>query len=131
MCDALKPAAARTRRERACIESGDTWQTLPLITALKKLCNTPDLLVPMLNRAGTDNSLPATVRELYASQNFSSKRPYNEGWSSKMQFLDRLLRALRTVREKVVIVSNYTQSLDVIGGLCASRKTSYFQLDGA
>lgn len=34
-------------------------------------------------------------------------------------------------RDKLVIVSNFTQTLDIIAALCKVKKIAYFQLDGS
>lgn len=52
---------------------------------------------------------------------------------SKMFFVSLMLDRLRlgTERDKLVIVSNFTQTLDIIAALCKSKGIAYFQLDGS
>lgn len=52
--------------------------------------------------------------------------------SGKLTLLDRMLHEFhRTTSEKVVIVSNWTATLDVIQDLCQWRKYNYLRLDGS
>jgi hypothetical protein len=59
------------------------------------------------------------------------------GWvraelSGKMLVLERLMRQMRaTGDERIVVVSNYTQTLDLINALCASRGWPAVRLDGS
>lgn len=46
-----------------------------------------------------------------------------------MLFLDRLLAEIRaTTKDRVVIISNYTQTLEVLSLMCATRNYPYFRL---
>jgi len=56
---------------------------------------------------------------------------YNPDMSSKMQFISNLLVQIHNNREKVVIVSNYTQTLEVLAKMCQVNEWRYFQLDGS
>ena len=52
--------------------------------------------------------------------------------SGKLHLLDRLLFEIyRTTREKVVVVSNWTATLNVIQDMCKTRHFSYLRLDGS
>lgn len=95
--------------------------SLGLITTMKKICNSPSLL----NSTNGDSNSPVS------GQNIS--RNYNSISSGKLDVLMRLLNDIRdmTDNEKVVIVSNYTQTLDIIENLMASNKMVTCRLDGA
>jgi len=81
---------------------------LAAITQLKKLCNHPDL---------TKETLPSKVDiEL----------------SGKFKVLDLLLAIVRsTSNDKVVLVSNYTQTMDFFEKLCQLRNYGFTRLDGS
>lgn len=50
----------------------------------------------------------------------------------KMAVLSRLLHLLRTeTRDRIVVVSNYTQTLDLIAMLCRERNYPVLRLDGS
>eukprot|EP01065_Artemidia_motanka_P014839 TRINITY_DN18667_c0_g1_i1.p1 TRINITY_DN18667_c0_g1~~TRINITY_DN18667_c0_g1_i1.p1 ORF type:complete len:1131 (+),score=275.36 TRINITY_DN18667_c0_g1_i1:70-3462(+) len=106
-----------------------TSPALIAITALKKLCNHPDL-IHMIARE-KPKSLPL-VKSVFPKgyRELSSA----EGVSGKLDFLSALLGQLvlmpSRTRDKVVVVSNYTQTLDVLAALCKARQVKYFQLDG-
>lgn len=57
----------------------------------------------------------------------------SQSHGSKMHFVSLLLDQIRQSpeRDKVVIVSNFTQTLDIIAALCKSKNISFFQLDGS
>ena len=98
-----------------------------LITLLKKICNAPSLL------AGKDDS-PITnpvVLQLLDSipQEILRMAPVNA--SGKFRMLDALVRHLsQKTTEKIVIVSHYTATLDLIGQYLASMSLTYARLDG-
>ncbi|KAG9903909.1 DNA repair protein rhp54, partial [Aureobasidium melanogenum] len=95
-----------------------------MINILKKLCNSPSLLKnPSEGEEGTIHSLLAKVpaSDLKAA-----------GGSSKLQVLDDLLHFVHTMtQEKVVVVSNYTATLDMIGKLLTALEYSFLRLDGS
>lgn len=114
-------------------KSGLSSTPLVLISALKKLCNHMDLLVDAVRTSAASSkvsgrpALPAAVLP----------KGYKEGqldysFGSKLSFVSLMLDELTTNgdRDKLVIVSNYTQTLDIIARLCASKKVAFFQLDG-
>jgi len=98
---------------------GDAVSALASITHLKKLCNDPELVA---------DSYSEQFKEVTDDFIIGQFQPE---FSGKLQFVDLLLAGIRrTTRDKVVIVSNYTQTLDVLANMCRVRKYAYFQLDG-
>jgi SNF2 family DNA or RNA helicase len=133
LCTELKPMEARTRQEKQdLIDRGvtaPTGQTLPLITLLKKLCNTPDLLRAVKKKDGSA-PLPPSVSALFP-KSFKPNYCHPEH-AGKLAFLDHLLQSIcKRTPDRIVIVSNYTQTLDVLATLCKRRGIYYFQLDGS
>ncbi|RUS30531.1 P-loop containing nucleoside triphosphate hydrolase protein [Jimgerdemannia flammicorona] len=52
--------------------------------------------------------------------------------AGKLMILDRILAELRSsTKEKVVLVSNYTQTLDVLERMCKQYSYGFFRLDGS
>lgn len=87
------------------------------ITSLKKLCNHPDLIYDkIMERAdGFENA------QQFLPSNYSKKELYPE-LSGKLMLLDCMLADIRTnTDDKVVLVSNYTQTLDLFEKLSRKR----------
>eukprot|EP00048_Salpingoeca_helianthica_P005722 m.90929 g.90929 ORF g.90929 m.90929 type:complete len:763 (+) comp13715_c1_seq1:148-2436(+) len=103
-----------------------TGSSLSSITTLKKLCNHPALLFDKA-KAGEDDldDLLPLFPPGYHPKNF-----YPE-LSGKMLVLDTILALVRTTTDdKVVLVSNYTQTLDMFEKMCRTRGYQYVRLDG-
>ena len=106
---------------------GNSEATLQLITLLKKVCNSPRLLSANLNdpekvispmTASLIDSIPANLLRNPAS-------------STKIRVLDQLLHSLRkSTTEKVVIVSNFTSTLDLLASFLTSNSLPWLRLDG-
>eukprot|EP01060_Flectonema_neradi_P014505 TRINITY_DN2114_c3_g2_i2.p1 TRINITY_DN2114_c3_g2~~TRINITY_DN2114_c3_g2_i2.p1 ORF type:complete len:1083 (+),score=250.10 TRINITY_DN2114_c3_g2_i2:37-3249(+) len=102
---------------------------LVTITMLKKLCNHPDLIWEVLTDGrGKMSKLKKAFPSKYK---IHASAP---DCSGKLDFVQAMLTELKLMpvrtRDKVVIVSNYTQTLDVIGALCKMMNVGFFQLDG-
>lgn len=97
--------------------------SLGLITLLKKVCNSPSLVSSDPYYSSTLKSKSSNILSMHSSSIDSGK----------LKVLLALLRKIRTVvpNEKVVIVSNYTQTLDIIQGVLASENMVYVRLDGS
>ena len=103
--------------------------SLQLITILKKVCNSSSLLN---SKAIADPSAP--VNPLMASllDSVPAHLLRNNTGSTKLRVLDQLLHILRTTtQEKVILVSNYTQTLDLLQILLTSLGHPYLRLDGS
>jgi DNA repair and recombination RAD54-like protein len=96
---------------------GKGSQPLKAIGMLKKLCNHPDLLnLP-------DDYVPKEAR--------GRDRDIKPWYSGKMQVLDRMLARIRQdSNDKIVLISNYTQTLDMFDKLCRHRNYGSLRLDG-
>ncbi|KAH7934938.1 DNA repair and recombination protein RAD54-like isoform X4 [Rhipicephalus sanguineus] len=107
-------AMQRTWYEQLAGMKGTT--PLATITLLKKLCNHPSL-----------------VRECFPEDERMFRGPsVQPELSGKLRLLDSLLAVIRsTTDDKVVLISNYTQTLDVFEKLCRERGYGFFRLDGS
>lgn len=103
---------------------GTGSQPLKAINILKKLCNHPDLL-----NLGED--LPGS-RELWPDGYVPrDRRDVHTEYSGKMMVLERFLHTIRTTtNDKIVLISNYTQTLDVFERMCRNNRWGNFRLDG-
>ncbi|KTW27723.1 hypothetical protein T552_02163 [Pneumocystis carinii B80] len=106
------------------IESGP----LKAIDFLKKLCNHPSLL---------DLKEDMKEYEHYFPKDFISKNARGKSddirieYSGKMMLLDRMLAKIRKdTNDKIVLISNYTQTLNLLEKLCRFRRYGTLRLDG-
>ncbi|KAI9675713.1 MAG: helicase [Caeruleum heppii] len=107
---------------------GNPEASLQLITLLKKVCNSPSLLA---GKSGGEGPTAAQTAAVLSDIPSSLIRGNPTGSSGKLRVLDRMLHHLRAnTQEKVVIVSNYTSTLDLLQNHLASRGLPYLRLDG-
>jgi DNA repair and recombination protein RAD54B len=98
---------------------------LELIMILKKVCNSPSLLL-QTNNKGEEIKRPELI------ENIPRQLLSTPGASGKLQVLDELLVKIKNeTDEKVVLVSNYTSTLDVLAKLLTSLGMSFLRLDGS
>lgn len=103
-----------------------TASSLAAITSLKKLCNHPDLIYEKCQE-GTDGfeGADALFPEGYSCKNTTPEM------SGKFMLLDYLLAVIKTnTDDKVVLISNYTNTLDLFQNLCRQRGYLWVRLDG-
>ncbi|CAG9464127.1 unnamed protein product [Pedinophyceae sp. YPF-701] len=115
---------------------------LPAIDGLKKLCNHPKLIFDGIvsgKGRGQDATVGFDGAEVYFQgckygDGRAGGRGMEEGWeadSGKMAVLARMLHALWTrTKDRIVIVSNYTKTLDLIQELCRQKGYPQVRLDG-
>ncbi|KAI8589351.1 P-loop containing nucleoside triphosphate hydrolase protein [Geranomyces variabilis] len=102
--------------------SGKGAQPLKAITFLKKLCNHPALIDRQVLGSEADEMIPASF-------NWDGCQPE---FSGKMLLLEQMLRKMRqTSSDKIVLISNYTQTLDLFEKMCRQRKWGLLRLDGS
>ncbi|KAK9460737.1 SNF2 family N-terminal domain-containing protein [Lipomyces oligophaga] len=100
------------------VASDDISNHLRAITSLKKVCNSPGLLVKGLD---LEKSMMDPIDVELA----------RHGKSGKLVFLGSFLKRLHNeTDEKVVLVSSFTQTLDVLQNLLMSMSASFLRLDG-
>ncbi|KAI9658667.1 MAG: DNA-dependent ATPase protein rad54 [Bathelium mastoideum] len=107
---------------------GKGSQPLKAIGMLKKLCNHPDLLDLPTDLPGSEALFPSDFVPKDARGRDRDVKPW---YSGKMLVLDRMLaRIRRDTNDKIVLISNYTQTLDIFEKLCRSRSYGCLRLDG-
>lgn len=109
---------------------GNNEGALQMITILKKLCNSPSLLKP---KYGADETVtPNSLQTLSEMMPKGLSRFYHNTYASKIRLLDELLHEIRTTtNDKVVLVSNYTSTLDLMQNLLNASGLSHRRLDGS
>ncbi|XP_013398065.1 DNA repair and recombination protein RAD54-like [Lingula anatina] len=113
--------------EKLCAKDGKaTLSSLSSITQLKKLCNHPDLIYDKC--AEGEDGFEGAMDLFPDGYNPKVLKPQISG---KFQVLDYLLAMIKTsTDDKIVLVSNYTQTLDLFERLCRQRGYLYVRLDG-
>ncbi|KAK5051571.1 hypothetical protein LTR84_003223 [Exophiala bonariae] len=132
-----KPTPAQAKIYKSVLRSGmfetalrSNETAFQLITILKKLCNSPALMDP---KYGNDDATPsASLTNLNEMLPAGISKYYHNSVSSKIRLLDNLLQEIhRETDEKVVVVSNYTSTLNLIEQLLSSTGLTYLRLDGS
>ncbi|CCJ29865.1 unnamed protein product [Pneumocystis jirovecii] len=101
-------------------------QPLKAIDFLKKLCNHPTLLDIENDLKQFEHCFPND----FIPKN-SKDRDIKIWYSGKMMVLDRMLARIRKdTNDKIVLISNYTQTLNLLEKLCRSRRYGSLRLDG-
>lgn len=123
--------------------TGKHTGTLQSVNALKKVCNHPMLVFSDARRARDQRSTTAAhglIESMHIfPEEFSSGRggrsrskTFDPSHAGKFLLMDALLRKLRKeTDDRIVIVSNYTQTLDLFVQLCSKRRWPYIKLDGS
>lgn len=102
--------------------------SLKAITFLKKLCNHPQLVYE-----DWKNDKEGTYRSLLSHfpESFRNSPKVVVEYSGKLKIVDMLLAMIKaTTTDKVVLISNYTQTLDLFVNLFSQRGYKYVRLDG-
>jgi DNA repair and recombination protein RAD54B len=98
-----------------------------LINILKKLCNSPSLWLEKNKDESTSKKSVTSLMESIPDKLLKT----GASASAKLHVLDTLLHHLRKeTDEKIVIVSNYTSTLDMIQKLLVALDYSWLRLDG-
>nr|XP_045620882.1 DNA repair and recombination protein RAD54B-like isoform X1 [Procambarus clarkii] len=119
----------RCRSLKKCFSHVDTGDHLSAILALRKLCNHPALLA-VTNDQEKHSELTLEAASLLPAH----LKPgiFDEKDSGKLAVVSCMLWALKEVgRERIVLVSNYTSTLDMLATLCTRYDYPYLRLDGS
>ena len=109
---------------------------IPFITLLRRLCNSPELLRQDINDLGREpessaQALARAAESLLDHPAVHYQRTDEAAESGKLAVLHRLLANIyKTTNDRVVIVSNYTSTLDVLQRYCSRQKFTALRLDG-
>lgn len=102
---------------------------LVCIGALKKLCNSPSLIYDAASNDSNQVMLYNGIKECFP-EDYHTDKCYVEH-SGKLWVLAAMLEYLHVNdQNKIVLISNYTQTLDILQKLCQTFEYSYLRLDG-
>lgn len=103
-------------------------QPLKAIDTLKKLCTHPDLLKLPDEVEGSSKLMP----EDYESLDLGGRGREIQTWfGAKFSVLERFLHKIHAeTDDKIVVISNYTRTLDLIEKMCRYKKFGSLRLDG-
>ncbi|KAI9029816.1 P-loop containing nucleoside triphosphate hydrolase protein [Phycomyces nitens] len=105
---------------------GTGAQPLKYITMLKKLCNHPSLLDLPREIEGSEKVLPSG----YISKGKQNSN-IDASLSGKFMVLERMLAKIKNeTKDKIVLISNYTQTLDLFESYCQQKRYGVLRLDG-
>ncbi|XP_014664891.1 PREDICTED: DNA repair and recombination protein RAD54B-like [Priapulus caudatus] len=130
----------QSRAVKSCLKQYDTDGSCHLvcISALKKLCNHPMLVHQAALQTDAAEERAVVTEGLYAGVLPLFPSGYGEEGlctedSGKLTVLSELLSSLyrQTPVEKIVVVSSYTQTLDILQELCVHEGYRFLRLDGA
>ncbi|KAI6157426.1 P-loop containing nucleoside triphosphate hydrolase protein [Pisolithus tinctorius] len=117
----------------AALVEGSTAESLALINMLTKVSNSPVLLKAQVERAKLSKSGPIVRPGVTDALNLLPGNTPMEDFSisGKLTAVANLLRAIREhTKEKCIIVSHYTSTLNVIEAFCKKNSYTYLRLDG-
>ncbi|KAG0717924.1 DNA repair and recombination protein RAD54B [Chionoecetes opilio] len=118
------------RSLRRCFTTLEPGDHLSAILALRKLCNHPALLAVKDGADVKQSDLAKEIASFIPSHIKAGE--YDEADSGKLAVVSCMLWALREAgQEKIVLVSNYTTTLDMLAALCARYDYPYLRLDGS
>jgi len=107
---------------------GQHSQPLKAIGMLKKLCNHPNLLTLPSDIKGSEKILPEDYVDPHG---YSRVHEIQTWYSGKFSMLERFLFKIdRETDDKIVVISNYTQTLDLVEKLCRQNRFGCLRLDG-
>jgi len=124
---------------------GAQSQPLKAINILKKLCNHPELLDLPNDLQGSEGLIPEGFCGAGEASKYKGRNPTVRcDWSGKFVILERQVLPFRltavrktivvrflhhihtNTTDKIVLISNYTQTLDLFEKLCRSKKCVYY-----
>lgn len=112
---------------------GQGTQSLQGINILKKICSHPDLINIQQEISDYESLVPEDwvppSQRLVGRNRSGAVCPW---YSGKFMVLSRMLARIRAdSNDKIVLISNYTQTLDMIELLCRDQRYGSIRLDGS
>ncbi|KAF9364875.1 helicase [Mortierella sp. NVP85] len=110
----------------------DSSRHLACITALRKLCNSPKLILERAEVAQEEPESQGLYSDIRSRFQGDGSEISNSCDGGKLSFVEALLNSIHgNTSERVVLVSNFTQTLDLLEALCIRQQYGFFRLDGS
>lgn len=106
--------------DNICIDKSNNH--LSVITALKKVCNHPNLLI---------NENENTLQDILPNATQIKRDETFTDYCGKITIVRTLMRNLKKTDEKLVLVSYYTRTLDLLETICNMERLKFLRLDGS
>lgn len=100
----------------------DSITALHVITILKKICNHPSLI----RQSSSTNALTDHLEKFSLAPNLMTI--YDSG---KLSMVHNILQELINKKEKIVLVSYFTKTLDLMEGMLKHFQFKFYRLDGS
>ena len=113
----------------AAIETGNGSNALALTSLLRKVVNHPDLVYKCNPECKELQEAWGTAIHLFP-HGYISREDRSE-FCTKVVFFDRIMQRCTKNNEKIVVVSSFTKTLDILQELCTSREYLFVRLDGS
>lgn len=120
------------------VPPGGYESVLSAITALRKVCNHPDLLTSSNNTKATSSKSKKAAAAAGDSKKKSDDVMNSSGMfknedSGKLMILEALLSSIDSSGsgDRVVLSSNFTTTLDMFEAMCRRQSWRYLRLDGS
>ena len=119
----MKRAAIKEKNLLQSLLENKTGEVLPFIMVLRKILNHPHILMK------DDTELSKQLQKYL----FQKKTDFSWDCSFKFKFLTQILTYMKNLndpKEKIIIVSYFAQTLDMIEDLCKQLGFKLVRLDG-
>ncbi|OMJ81735.1 hypothetical protein SteCoe_17725 [Stentor coeruleus] len=111
------------------IEGSNGSNALALTSILRKLVNHPDLVyLSKYNNCDVEDAVKKVIEKFPGDYMKDVERT---GYSSKLKFFDVIMTESVARKEKVVVVSCFTKTLDMIEQHCRIKEFKFLRLDGS
>ncbi|XP_076685575.1 DNA repair and recombination protein RAD54B isoform X2 [Andrena cerasifolii] len=100
---------------------------LTVITVLKKICNHPELFYKDKSEFWRNDTPNATGISCMKNSRSTSR----EAYCGKVSVVKTLMRNLKETDEKLVLISYYTKTLDLLENVCYTEGLPFLRLDGS
>ncbi|KAG7199060.1 hypothetical protein KM043_017962 [Ampulex compressa] len=108
------------------LNTADNVSHLTILMTLKKICNHPRLLTAEENQYLQSNATASNQPfKLKCAESISTTE-----YAGKVSIIQTLIKNIKNIDEKLVLVSYYTQTLDMLETLCSTEECKYLRLDG-